>query len=167
MAITLLRHAPLPPKYHGRYNGWSDISIDTTLIDRDSISSIGDMRFDMVISSDLKRCRETLDILGFRYSIDRRIREVEFKDEIEGRSFAEIQNLKSYRQSYLQDIYHWHNYICKESYLSFELRISEFLESLDSTKRILICTHAGVITKILSLQKIEYRSLDYLEYIEI
>jgi len=167
MSIILLRHAPLPLKYHGRYNGWSDISIDISLIEEDSISYLHNMKFDIVISSDLRRCTQTLDILKFKYTTDIRLREVEFKDEVEGRNFSELQTLKSYNESFLQDIYSWHNYICKESYISFEIRILKFLDSLDSTKEILICTHAGVITKILSLLDIEYKSLGYLEYINI
>jgi len=114
VAIVLLRHAPLYIEYQGRYNGWSDIDIDISLFDRSKCRDILDREFDYIYSSDLKRCLHTLELLGFDNIIqDKSLREVRFKEHIEGKSFEEISKRDDFKESYLDSIESWHNYISR------------------------------------------------------
>jgi alpha-ribazole phosphatase len=167
MGIVVLRHAPVAKQYHKRYLGDSDISIDSSLVDLDALKKIRAMKFDMVLSSPLKRAKETLDLIGFEYEVDNRLKEVSFKEEFELKSFDEISKLDSYDEKYLSSIKSWHSYICHESYEDFTSRVNDILESLPKNLNILLCTHAGVIQKVIELKNMEYQDIGYLEYISI
>ncbi len=167
MALTLLRHAPLPMPYYHRYNGWSDISIDANLFNESKIKLIRDKVFDSIFSSDLKRCKQTLERLNRTFITDTRLREVKFRDEIEGKSFDEIEKLESFDSKYLENETTWHNYICEESQQTFMNRIEDFLATLPYDKEILVCAHAGTIESMLKILKQPRKKIDYLEYIEV
>ena len=168
MAITLLRHASLAPKYQGRYNGWTDIDIDPNLFEEKKIALLTRQKFDLVYSSDLVRCQQTLEMIGIQeYITDERLREVRFKEEIEGRNFNEIEKLDSYNSSYIEQSTTWHNYICAESQKSFEARILSFLEGLPANKEILICSHGGTLQKMMALLGYAKNKIAYLEHIRI
>lgn len=191
--ITFLRHGVLPKKHQNRYNGWSDIPIDITLCDFEKIAPINyptprdggieearleevqlnplvglkDEKFDLIFSSDLIRCTQTLDELQFSYKTDCRLREVKFNTEIEGKSFEEIANLATFKQSYLDSNELWHDYIAAESKREFHNRLKEFLNSLPNNKNILICSHAGAIKEMLNILKNPINEIQYLEFIKI
>jgi broad specificity phosphatase PhoE len=172
--ITLLRHAPLPIEYQKKYIGHSNIHIDNSLIDRSELNLINKEDYDLIYSSDLIRCTQTLDLFNLNYTTNKNLREVKFKDEIEKKSFEQIEQLNSYNQKYLDNIYTWYDYICQESFAQFKNRIDSFLKTLPKNKNILICSHKGTIRMIYSiLKKEEFSSInlkvDYLEkiYIEI
>lgn len=164
MSLTLLRHAAIPNIYQRRYIGWCDIEIEEAFFDPDKFRQ---KNFDLIFSSDLKRCTQTLDLLGFAYTTERRLREVRFKEEIEGKSFEEVEKLPSFSPNYLKDIHHWHHYIAQESEEAFSSRIVSFLKSLPRDKKILICTHAGVINVILKHYHIDKQPLSYLDSITL
>jgi broad specificity phosphatase PhoE len=160
MAITLLRHAAVPKYYQQRYIGWSDILIDKDNIDYNNAKTIIKTDYDLIYSSDLKRCTDTLLLLGKNNFIaSKELREVRFKDEIELKNFSQVQKLPSFKQEYLSDYRSWYRYICHESYNEFKSRIDNFLGSLPKDKKILICTHNGVIEYITD------KKLGYLEYV--
>lgn len=167
MAIVLLRHAPLAIEYQDRHNGWSDIDIDISLFEKSRCSDILDREFDYIYSSDLKRCVHTLELLGFDNIIqDESLREVRFKEHIEGKSFEEISKRDDFKESYLDSIESWHNYIADESLEEFEGRIESFLSKIDRDSDTLICTHAGVIYKIYEILDIKLdKRVDYLDSI--
>ena len=168
MALTLLRHAALPKKNEHRYNGWTDLNIDPSLFDAQKAALLCKQKFDLIYSSDLARCQQTLALMGIDdYITDERLREVRFKEEIEGLSFNEIEKLDSYKTSYIQERETWHAYICAESQEAFEARIKSFLEDLPNNKEILICSHGGTISTILTLLKKTNKRLHYLEYLTI
>ncbi len=168
MALTLLRHAPLPPQYQGRYNGWTDISIDRDYRHIDTPDVLCTISFDHIYSSDLIRCTQTLDAMGIKhYHTESRLREVRFKAHIEGRSFEEISQLSSYDESYLQDATAWHRFVCAESPQAFKRRIVTFLRELPQDKEILLCSHAGTLQTILSLFGLNKPKIAYLETIRI
>jgi broad specificity phosphatase PhoE len=168
MALTLLRHASLGEKYVKRYNGWSDIEIDSDSFDMKKVSILKDINFDFIYSSDLKRCTQTLDMLEIDdYFTDARLREVRFRDEIEGKSFKEVQKLPSYQADYIEDRERWHNYICEEHPALFEARIKSFLNDLPKEKEILICSHSGTLQKMMALLGYAKQSIDYLEWIRV
>jgi len=166
--ITLLRHAALPLKYQRRYIGHSDIEIDLTLVDLSALENIKKENYDLVYCSDLKRCTQTLDLLNLEYKKDKRLREVEFKDQFELKNFNEIEKLEFFDKKYLKSFLTWHQFICKESFKEFESRIKEFLNELPKDKNILICSHGGTIKMINSILKNEDygKSLFNLKYLE-
>ncbi len=155
MAITFLRHAPLPIRFQKRYIGRSDISIDRSLFDFDKVKDLVDKRYDLVYASSLKRTAQTLEMMGKSYIVDSRLDEVEFKDEIEGKSFEEIEKLDSFKSEYLESFESWFGFVCKESINSLKKRVLEFLNELPKDKEILICTHGGVLMGIFG-KKVEY-----------
>lgn len=168
MAITFLRHASLPKRYHKRYNGWRDIPIEPQTIPKEAYFFLERLSFDKVYSSNLQRCTQTLERVGIcSYQTDARLREVAFKPWVEGRSFEEISQRISYHPSLLESEKRWHRFICQESLFQFEKRLNDFLATLDPTKEILICSHGGSIKKMLSLLGYDGISLDYLEWIRI
>ncbi|XOB60803.1 histidine phosphatase family protein [Campylobacterota bacterium DY0563] len=170
--VTLLRHAPLPKEYQKKYIGHSDIDIDISLIDELKLNILNKKDYDLIYSSDLKRCTQTLDLFNLPYTTNKNLREVKFKDEIEKKSFEQIEQLNSYDKKYLDNIYTWYNYICEESFDEFKNRINSFLNTLPKDKKILICSHKGTIRMIYSiLKKEEFSSINlkvnYLEEIFI
>lgn len=168
MVLTLLRHGPLAHRHQGRYNGWSDLPIDPTLWDGSAARALQERDFDGIFSSDLRRCTQTLELLGFGdYRSDRRLREVRFKLHIEGKSFDEISRLPDYDPSLLESPRRWHDFVCDESPESFRGRIESFLADLPGTGEILICSHAGTLREMLKILGQEERSLNYCEFTRI
>ena len=170
MAITLLRHGALPKQYHRRYIGHSDISIDADLFEYEKVKPLANNHYDLVFSSDLLRCKETLQQMGIEhFTTDSRLREMSFKPSFEGKSFAEIESMANFNQDALDSKESWHNFICEEPFESFILRIQSFLKELPKDKEILICTHAGTIMMIHSHFFPETTStiLGYLDYITL
>ena len=168
MALTLLRHTPLHPKHQGRYNGWTDLEIEPSLFDAKAVEILTRQKFDLVYSSDLQRCTQTLAYMGIEnFQTDERLREVRFKAHIEGKNFEEISQLSSYDESLLEDMERWHRYICAEKQEAFERRIRAFLSELPTDKEILICSHAGTLQKMLYFLSLAKAKIDYLEFIRI
>lgn len=164
MSLTLLRHAAVSRELQGSYLGWSDVPIDDNLFDENSTFTLKEKDFDIIISSDLIRCRQTLERLGKKFTTDTRLREVKFKAHIEGKKFSEIEKLQSYDTQYLQSEATWHTYICEESQTLFCKRIKDFLATLPTDKEILLCSHAGSIKVMMGLLGKEVRTLKYLEH---
>ena len=168
MALTLLRHAALPKENEHRYNGWTDLNIDPSLFDAKKVALLSKQKFDLIYSSDLVRCQQTLEMMGIDdYITDERLREVQFREEIEGLNFNEIEKLDSYKTSYIEERETWHEYICAESQEAFEARIKSFLEELPSNKEILICSHGGTLQKMMAILGYAKNKIAYLENIRI
>lgn len=152
MELTLLRHAPLPAVYQGRYIGHTDIGIDDTLFERDKIEHLLNQDFDRIYSSDLVRCTATLEKMGMQsYITDERLREVRFKPSVEGKSFAQIEAMDDFTPDALDSKESWHRLICEESPIMFQSRIEDFLHDLPREEKVLICAHGGTIGMILSV----------------
>ena len=168
MALTLLRHAALPKKNEHRYNGWTDLNIDPLLFDAKKVALLSKQKFDLIYSSDLVRCQQTLEMMDIDdYITDERLREVRFKEEVEGLNFNEIEKLNSYKTSYIEERETWHAYICAESQEAFETRIKSFLEDLPTDKEILICSHGGTLQKMMAMLGYAKNKIAYLENIRI
>lgn len=161
MVLTLLRHAPLPAEYSGRYIGHTDIAIDPALF----APITPPQAYDRIYSSDLIRCTQTLERLGYQnFCTNERLREVRFKEQFEGKSFEEIERTEEYDPCFLESEEQWHDFVCDESREAFRERIASFLDDLPRHQHILVCSHGGTIAEILSqLHQIPKR-LDYLEY---
>ena len=173
MNVTLLRHAPVEKKFLNSFNGWIDIDIQ---IDKNSKKIIKlketllKSNFDQVYSSDLKRCVNTLKILGFfNFTKLFEFREIAFRDFAEGRSFEEIEKINPLPLEAFENIEKWINFIAKESLNEFLDRVKRGIKKLRG-ENILICTHKGVIEAFLKIYKdIEFFSekISYLEVIQI
>lgn len=161
MPLTLLRHAPLAKEYHGCYIGHTDIPIDLALFTPIALP----LAYDLIYSSDLSRCTQTLERLGYReFQTDERLREVRFKAPFEGKSFDEIERMEEYDSSFLESQEQWHSFVCDESVEEFRGRIASFLDDIPLEQNILVCAHGGTIAEMLSLLNVPSKRLDYLEY---
>lgn len=166
--ITLLRHAPLELKYQKRFIGHVDVDIDLSLTDISKLDNIKNRKYDYIYSSDLKRCKQTLDLIDLSYKEDERLREIRFKEEFECKSFSEVEKLDSYSIKYLSSMKSWHEFIAAESLTSFEERIKSFLEELPKNADILICSHGGTIKMIHSILENQdyHKSILKVNYLE-
>lgn len=143
--ITFLRHAPLAKQHQKCFNGHIDLPIDENLVDFKIIEKIKKQKYDLVFSSDLKRCTQTLDLLNFSYEKDARLREIKFKEEFEGKSFEQVSKMRVYDEKYLNSFESWHGFIASESIESYKKRVKEFLKQIPKNKNILVCSHGGTI----------------------
>ena len=166
MELTLLRHAAVPKKFQNTYLGWSDVGIEEKLFDEDKACILKKTDFDLVISSDLIRCTQTIKKVGKTFTTDPRLREVKFKSHIEGKQFSDIEKMHSYDPLYLESEAAWHIFICEESQALFRKRLEDFLNTLAEDKKILICSHAGSIRLMMSILGKEVKTLKYLEHIK-
>lgn len=168
MELTLLRHAAPALAYHGRYIGHTDIRIDKTLFERSKIEHLTAQRYDRIYCSDLARCTATLERMGIDHFVtDERLREVRFKPSIEGKNFAEIEAMEDFDPASLDSQESWHRAVCDEPIEAFRFRVQSFLDELPKNETILICSHAGTMTIILSLLNAEIStySFGYLDHI--
>jgi len=94
LGLTLLRHAAVAKQLQGSYLGWSDVNIEVALFDASKVAKLKEKAFDIIISSDLLRCQQTLKKLGKSFTLKPSLREVKFNAEIEGKRFAEIEKLE-------------------------------------------------------------------------
>lgn len=170
-SLTLLRHAPLPSVYHRRYNGWSDLPIDPTLVDSQQLNRLRrTLTVDRIYSSDLVRCQQTVELLFGKdcsFVATPALREVRFREEIEGKLFAEVEKLPSFNRAYLESQSRWHAYLCDESEEDFYRRLDHLLSGVPRGEDLLFCTHAGTIGGILKCLGQPARSLGYLESITL
>lgn len=170
MGLTLLRHAPPYREYHGCYNGHTDIPIDTALFEHDKTQTLLHRSFDRIYSSDLQRCTTTLETIGITsFRTDLRLREVRFKPFIEGKTFAQIETADDFDPRCLDSQESWHEYVCDEPLEVFKARIQNFLDELPKDEDILICSHGGTISMLLSLltPSITHKPLGYLEHVTV
>lgn len=170
MDLTLLRHAAPLAKYHGCYNGHTDITIDPKHFEYAKVASLAQCRYDRIYTSDLLRCRATLEQMHINdFIADPSLREVRFKPAIEGKRFADIEQMEGYSSDLLTSRESWHEFICDEPFHLFQKRIQRFLEELPHDQTILICTHGGVIAMMLSLLAPQRPNmpLGYLDHISL
>ncbi len=163
--ITLLRHAPLPLEYQKRYIGHSNINIDSSLVEKEKIKKLSESKYDLYFSSDLIRCQNTLKLITQKsFIVSEELREVKFKEFIEGKDFEEVSKLPNYDCKYLDSEDLWHSFICDESKKRFQKRLISFINTLPKDKKILICTHAGVIKELaLVLSNKQINTINYLD----
>ncbi len=164
LGLTLLRHAAVAKQLQGTCLGWNDVSIEVALFEAFKVAKLKEKAFDIVISSDLLRCQQTLKKIGKSFTLNPSLREVKFNSEIEGKRFTEIEKLESYDKRYLESESSWHNYICKESQIDFTTRLKTFLNTLPKDKEILLCSHAGSIKVMMGILGQKEEQLNYLEY---
>jgi alpha-ribazole phosphatase len=96
VAVTCIRHGLTLKNIKGAYIGWTDVPLSVE--GRNRLQ--GDYpEADLVVSSDLMRCRETAEILypGRSLSLDADLREMNFGDW-EGKTYDMLKSRSVYRQ---------------------------------------------------------------------
>lgn len=155
VSITLLRHGMTIENEQKKYLGWNDCSLSKRGIaelKRLTTKSYPDP--DLLITSDLKRCTETAQILfsNKQYVTSSLFREYHFGDW-DGKTYEQLKDDRHYRK--------WLRNPDKitppngESYIAFQGRIlhgwQQILHYLlnDKIKQIVIIAHGGVVRLIL------------------
>lgn len=158
VAITLLRHGLTTYNVDKRYLGWTDLPLSDR--GRDELLQLkgcGDYPTgDYFISSDLERCKETVEILfpDKPYEVDDRFREFNF-GEWDGKTYEQLKDVTAYRE-WLDDFES-----CAppkgECFQVFKERIVlgwySLLKKLESSsiQHIIVVSHGGPIRLLLSL----------------
>ena len=157
--LFLIRHGITDWNQGKRYLGHTDRGVIKSKLPQLSElkEELARTRFDQIFTSDLRRCRDTLAYLNIpgQVNVDRRLREIHFGDW-EGKTYNELKDEKAY-QDWLNN---WEdnpipNGECADT---FRARVDSFLDDLfqqiemlsTKNKRILIMTHGGVISYLVS-----------------
>ena len=108
-------------------------------------AQIPPLNLSKIIASDLKRARETADILNEKTSIpivdDGRIREFRL-GSLEGQPVALLTGVV------WRTLFENADFFDAESLLQVYARVRSFLDSLDPTENILVVTHAGILKMV-------------------
>ncbi len=176
MILTLVRHGEVDEKYHGCYNGHIDIGLSPKGEEqaRELACRFKDKEYDAVFSSDLKRCRQTLEAfdLKIRAVYTRALREKSWGRH-EGMSFDAI--IKSESFGY-EEFEQWINALDGEEYPAYIRRIENFFKGFlpaNPYENVLVMTHAGVIRVLMhilqdiSLEEAFGKSFAYADYISL
>lgn len=146
--IDLLRHGE---DERDKLGGWSDNHLTATgIIQVNNVSECLDKDYDLIISSDLIRTRETAEIIASKLSkaiiLDEKFREI---NNGELKNLTKEEFSKNYPGLYYNTLSMDQAYPNGESPNDFYTRIKDaFIEILNryKGKKILIITHGGVIT---------------------
>jgi len=154
MLITLVRHGEVEEAYHKRYNGHIDIGL--SIKGRAEAKALGlalrTKNFEAIFSSDLKRCKQTLEgiDLDIRPTYTSMLREKSWGRH-EGKSFDEIIAMEDFKYENFEQ---WINALDGEPYSSYIQRIENFFKGFlpeASSAEVLVITHAGVIRVLMHL----------------
>ncbi|MBW3628808.1 MAG: histidine phosphatase family protein [Gemmatimonadetes bacterium] len=153
LELTLVRHAATALNDARQYQGW----IDPPLSERGRSEALrvgarlGGSSFDLILSSDLRRCRETLELaLPDRpVEVDRRLRELDF-GSWDGRTYEEcLASDELGLRIWIEDP------LAAsppegEPFELFRARVNAVLDALPARGRVLILTHGGPIRLMLA-----------------
>lgn len=152
--LILVRHGQTDMNVEGIYFGWLDPSLNSRGKEQGEKAKeiIKNISYDKIYSSDLKRAKETAEIINYlnkEIILDKRLRELNF-GIFEGLSYKEIKN--RYPKECEESEKDWKNFnfINGESPKNIQKRAIEFVESLDLSVDNMVVTHWGVINCILS-----------------
>lgn len=150
MEIDLLRHGEDDQNYIG---GWSDNKLsDKGILQVQEISKLIDNNYDLIISSDLQRAKETSKIISNYLKID-----IVYNDKLREINNGDLKNLTKeqflslYPGLYYNTLKIDESYPNGESPIEFYNRVKEGLIEITKNyknKKILIVTHSGVMTVI-------------------
>ncbi len=157
LEIIIVRHGETDSNKKGTYLGWTDIELN-----EEGIRQAGGARdrlkgekIDMILSSPLKRTRQTAEIINENFNLD-----IEYFESLKERNFGIWDNL-TYREvsekypeeckAWAED---WMNYCVEvgESHVQMGERVKNFLDKLVAGKengKILIVTHLGCAKMII------------------
>lgn len=145
--IYVVRHGETDWNKFHKVMGRVDIPLNETGKDQARITSekLKDYKIDLIISSPLKRAKETANIINEIKNI-----EIKYDDRLKERDFGEFEGV-DYNEGYdpyLWDYYENKKYQRAEQMQEFFERIYNLLNELDNNKNILLVTHGGVSAAI-------------------
>ena len=150
--ITFVRHSEVEEGYIGKYNGHIDIGLSKKGLEdaRELAKRIESNSYDIIYTSDLKRVKQTLQLLHRREKviISSDLREKSWGKH-EGMSFEEIEKSGIKYTTFLE----WIDALDGEDMLSYRQRVLDYFYTTilrSDAKKILIVTHAGVIRTIVA-----------------
>ncbi|OOE04771.1 phosphoglycerate mutase [Anoxybacillus kestanbolensis] len=145
LAITYIRHFVTKENEEKQYIGWTNVPI----VKQPRVSH--QLEADIVMTSDLFRCRQTAYVLFPNHVIEcsYRWRELHFGD-FEGKTYEQLQAVEAYR--------HWLDDPVRyappngETLTEFETRVEQAIDDVvyRSVSHVVVVTHGGVIRYILS-----------------
>ncbi|PJI10286.1 alpha-ribazole phosphatase [Clostridium sp. CT7] len=153
LEITLVRHGETVSNSEGRYLGWTDVDLNEKGINQAKkvSSKLKNKKFDIIMSSPLKRARHTAEIIRNDNIIyDDDLKEINF-GSWDNLSYKEIE--KGYPEECKSWGEDWKNFIFPdgEGVLQMYKRASNFIDKLKAEHKngsILIVTHGGIIRSI-------------------
>lgn len=155
MRLTFIRHAEVLESYQGRYYGHLDIPLSKygKAQAKEVAQKLSLEKFDKVYSSDLLRCRQTVEALDLHQEVlfTEQLREKSWGRD-EGKSFEEILQEGRVYKNFEQ----WLSELDGERIESYKERIKNYFYKTifqSKEKNILIITHAGVIRTFLSIMQ--------------
>lgn len=148
--LWLVRHGETDWSASGRFNGWTDVPLNTQGRRQARVvaGQLRGRRFVTAWSSDLSRAADTARLAGTEPVLDHRLRELDF-GTLEGRTWAELS--RRTREALID----FDAFIAPdgESAATMRARVLEFVDALPAGDH-LVFTHGGVI-RLLSRQGIE------------
>jgi uncharacterized phosphatase len=145
--ICLIRHGETDWNRLGKLQGKTDIPLNATGIKQAEACGLhlSSSNWDLIVSSPLKRAKQTADIINKRLKLP-----IRYIEALQERSFGEAEGLTPQeRERYFPD----GNYPGKEDWNAFQARVIKEIESLQhnySEKKVLLVVHGAVINMILS-----------------
>ncbi len=154
--ITLIRHGEVQEDFIGKYNGHNDIALSKNgiLQTLTLAKKLSNQHFDIVFCSDLRRTKQTLQVLQLQTNkvvLSKNLREKSWGED-EGKSFEQLtKEGKEYK-----DFMQWINSLSGESVEDFQKRVIEYFFltiASSNAKNIAVVTHSGVIKILLKFIK--------------
>lgn len=145
LAITCIRHFVTKENEEKQYIGWTNVPI----VKQPRVSH--QLEADIVMTSDLLRCRQTAYVLFPNHVIEcsYRWRELNFGD-FEGKTYEQLKTVETYRRWLADPI----RYVPPngEAFTEFQTRIEQAISNAvsRSASHIVVVTHGGVIRYVLS-----------------
>lgn len=121
-------------------------------ISRNKIENIHKLHYDNIYSSDLKRAKESAEILNYlekEIIYDSRLQEINF-GIFEGYTYKELEEKFPEQVKKSQKEWETYNFETGESPKEMQERAVSFLNDLDKTKDNLVVTHWGIICSTLT-----------------
>lgn len=158
--ILFIRHGETDYNKKNLYYGHSNPGINETGIQqlkstRKKLEKLNE-KIDIVFSSDLKRCRESLELLEIDKNIERHfsknLRELNFGN-LEGKTYKEIEREFPHYINEMKNNWRYFKAEGGESLADMQQRVSKKIDKIkmeNQDKKILIVAHSGVIQSLIS-----------------
>lgn len=154
--LILVRHGQTDMNRDHLYYGRIDVPINETGREqakqaRENLINFK-VDYDKIYSSNLKRARETAEIINYKnleIEIDENIQEMDF-GIFEGMNYKQIIEKYPEEMEKLKTDWKTYSYQTGENPYMLQERAIKFFESIDKSKNILVATHWGIICSLLS-----------------
>lgn len=158
--ILFIRHGETNCNKKSLYYGYLNPGLNETGIQqlkntKKKLKNLNE-KIDIVFSSDLRRCRESLELLeidkNIKQNFSKELRELNFGN-IEGKTYKEIEKIFPHYIEEMKNNWRYFKSEGGESLNDLQQRVSKKLNKIktqNQNKKILIVAHAGVIQSLIS-----------------